>query len=88
MNSDSPSPPPASHLGSCHTHPYLSRLVLSSLALGGQFFARQASHAIKAHSGCPLVTTHTIPPPPSQQAAVTAEGRGAMGQMLGAEQTV
>lgn len=71
-----------------HTHAHFSRLVLSSLALGGQFFARQASHAIKAHSRCPPVTTHTIPPPPSQQAAMTAEGRGAMDQMLGAEQTV
>lgn len=27
----------------------------------------QGSHAIKAHSQCPLVTTHTIPPSPASQ---------------------
>lgn len=33
---------PLSHLSSCHTHthPYLSRLIFSSLPLGGQVFAR------------------------------------------------
>lgn len=42
------------------TPPPFSRLVLSSLPPGGRVFAR-IHMPLRAHSQCPLVTTHTIP---------------------------
>lgn len=74
-------PPTPRNLSPASLPHLLSWLVLFSLPLGDLRLC-QDSHAIEAHTQCSLVTTHTIIPYSTQQAAVTAERQGKVGQEL------